>query len=51
MWNALGRYFTAIGYLFTGRIDKARQALETDPNVVRATYDDVIREKKGRIQE
>lgn len=51
MWKALSRYLSALGYLFTGRIDKARAALETDPNVVRATYDDVIREKKGRIQE
>ncbi len=51
MFRAIGRYFTALGYLFTGRIDKARQALETDPNVIRATYDDVVREKKNRIQE
>ncbi len=51
MLNALGRYFAAFGYLITGRIDKARKALETDPNVIRATFDDIVREKQTRIQE
>ncbi|MBN2021500.1 MAG: hypothetical protein JW809_01785 [Pirellulales bacterium] len=49
MFRAIGRYLRAIGYLITGRIDKARQVLMANPNVMRATYDQVIRDKTGRI--
>ncbi|MFC1597140.1 PspA/IM30 family protein [Planctomycetota bacterium] len=51
MFRAIGRYIRAIGYLVTGRIDKARRALMTDPNVIRATYDQIITEKKTRINQ
>jgi len=51
MFRAIGRYLRAIGYLFTGRIDKARQTLMTNPNVMRATYDQVIRDKTTRIHQ
>jgi len=51
MFRAIGRYIRAIGYLVTGRIDKARRALMTDPNVIRATYDQIITEKKKRINQ
>ena len=51
MFRAIGRYMRAIGYLITGRIDKARRALMTDPTVVRATYDQIIQEKKSRINQ
>lgn len=51
MFRAIGRYFRAIGYYITGNVDKARMALQTDPNVIRATYSEIVREKKGRIQE
>lgn len=50
MFRAIGRYFMAFLYLITGRIDRARKVLESDPHVVAATYDEVIREKRGRIQ-
>ena len=49
MFKAIGRYFRAIGYLFTGKVDKARQALNTNPAVVQATFDKIISEKKKRI--
>ena len=49
--SAIGKYFRAIGYLFTGRIDQARRALQANPHVVRATFDRVITEKKERIQQ
>jgi phage shock protein A len=49
MFRAVGRYFRALGYLMTGRVDRARQALSTNPDVVRATFDRVIQEKKKRI--
>ena len=51
MFGAIGRYFRALGYLLIGRIDAARMALSMDPNVVRATYDHVIDEKRMRIQQ
>lgn len=49
--SAIGKYFRALGYLFTGRIDRARRALSTNPHVVRATFDRVITEKKERIHQ
>ena len=51
MFRAMGRFFRAVGYLLTGRVDRARQAISTNPDVVRATYDRVIEEKKKRIQQ
>lgn len=51
MFRAIGRFFRSVGYLLTGRVDRARQALSTNPDVVRATYDRVIEEKKNRIQQ
>lgn len=51
MIKAVGRYFRALGYLATGRIDAARRTLSTSPHVVRATYDQVIENKKASIQQ
>jgi phage shock protein A len=51
MFRAIGRYFRALGYLVTGRVDRARQSLSLNPDVVRATYDRVIEEKKNRIHQ
>ena len=51
MFRAIGKYLRAIGYLFTGRIDDARKALSTNPAVVQATYDNVIKEKTKRIHQ
>ncbi len=47
MFKAIGRWFRAIGYLFTGRIDRARRSVTSNPDVIRATYDRVIGDKKG----
>lgn len=51
MFRAIGRYFRAIGYLLVGRIDEARMALSSNPVVVRATFDNIIREKTKRIHQ
>jgi len=51
MFRAIGRYLRALGYLVTGRIDEARQALSANPAVVQATYDKVIEEKTKRIHQ
>jgi phage shock protein A len=49
MFGAIGRWLKAMMYLFTGRLDAARRALDTNPHVVRAKYDDIIREKVSSI--
>jgi len=51
MFRAIGRWLKALGYLLTGRIDSARRALDTNPHVVRAKYDEIIRDKISRIQQ
>ena len=51
MFRAIGRYFRALGYLLTGRVDQARRAVSTDPAVVQATFDNIIQEKKKRISQ
>ena len=51
MFRAVSRFFRAFGYLLTGRVDRARKALSENPDVVRATFDNVIEEKKKRISQ
>ncbi|MFH2002700.1 MAG: hypothetical protein ABIK28_23720 [Planctomycetota bacterium] len=51
MFRAIGRWIKAVMYLFTGQIDSARRALDTNPHVVRAKYDDIVRDKTDRIQQ
>jgi len=51
MFRALGRWLKAVGYLLTGQIDSARRTLDTNPHVVRAKYDEIIREKTSRIHQ
>jgi len=50
MFAAIMRWFKAIGYLLTGQIDSARRVIDTSPHVVRAKYDQIIREKITQIQ-
>lgn len=49
MFRAIGRWLKAVMYLFTGRLDAARRTLDTNPHVVHAKYDEIIREKVSRI--
>ena len=51
MFRAIGRWFKAVMYLVTGRLDAARRVLDTDPHVVRAKYDEIVRDKVSRIQQ
>ena len=51
MFGALYRWLKAVGYLLTGRIDAARRTLDTNPHVVRAKYDQVIKDKTDRIHQ
>ena len=51
MFQALARLFRSIGYLFTGKVDSARQDLSRNPQVIQATYDRVVQEKRSRINQ
>lgn len=51
MFRAVGRYFRALGYLVTGKVDAARATLSTSPHVVNATYDQIIEDKKNSIRQ
>lgn len=49
MFRAIGRWIKAIGYLLTGQIDSARRVLDANPHVVRAKYEEIIRDKINQI--
>lgn len=51
MIKAVGRYFRALGYLVTGRIDAARRAVSTSPHVVNATFDQIIESKRKSVHQ
>jgi phage shock protein A len=51
MFGAMWRYVRAIGYYMTGRMDAARRVLDTNPNVVKATFDQIVREKRARVNQ
>ena len=50
MFGAIMRWFKAVGYLLTGQIDSARRVIDTNPHVVRAKYDQIVRDKVSQIQ-
>ena len=49
MFGAIVRWFKAIGYLLTGQIDSARRVIDQNPHVVRAKYDQIVRDKVNQI--
>ena len=51
MFRAIGRYFRAVFYLLTFRIDKASETLRLNPGVMSANYDRIIQEKRARINQ
>jgi len=51
MFSAIGRWIKAVGYLLTGQVDAARRTLDTNPHVVRAKYDEIIRAKLTSIHQ
>jgi len=51
MFKAAGKYFRALFYLVTFRIDKASETLRMNPGVMSATYDRIIQEKRSRINQ
>ena len=51
MFGALGRWIKAFGYLITGQLDAARRVLDTNPYVMRAKYDEILKDKTSRIHQ
>lgn len=51
MFSAFGRFFRAIGYLLTGRVSNAADALGNNPTVMGANYDRIIEEKRKRLSQ
>ena len=51
MFRAMSKYFRALWYLVTFRIDKASETLRMNPGVVSANYDRIITEKRSRINQ
>ena len=49
MFGAIGRWFKAVWYKLTGQIDEARRGLDSDPHVMRAKFDDIIKGKVSQI--
>ena len=49
MFKAVRRFFRAIGYMLTGKIDASTKGLNEDPHVVRARFDDLIQKKRESI--
>ena len=49
MFGAIGRWFKAVWYKITGQIDQARRGLDTDPHVMRAKFDGIIKGKVNQI--
>ncbi len=51
MFSAVGKYFRAVWYLMTFRVDKASEALRMNPGVISANYDRIIQEKRARLNQ
>jgi len=51
VFRSIGKWFKALGYLLTGKLDSAREVLDTNPAAIKARFDQVIRDKVGSIQE
>lgn len=49
MFKAVGKYFRAVWYLMTFRVNKASETLRMNPGVISANYDRVIEEKRSRL--
>lgn len=51
MFKAVGKYFRAVWYLMTFRVDKASETLRMNPGVISANYDRIISEKRQRLNQ
>ena len=46
---AIWRYVKSFLYLITGQIDKSRRVLDSNPNVMKAKFDDIIKSKVDQL--
>lgn len=51
MFGAIGRWFRSVGYFLSGNLDASRRNLDTNPHVMAARYDDVVRDKTTRFHQ
>ncbi len=51
MFGSIANFFRKIGYLLTGKVDDASRGMAENPQVIRATFERVIREKKQRLDQ
>lgn len=51
MLKAIAKYFRAVWYLMTFRVNKASETLRMNPGVISANYDRVIEEKRSRLNQ
>ncbi len=51
MFRSIYRWIRGIAHWITGTVDEASRGLETDPSVINSTFDEIIVEKKRRIQQ
>ena len=51
MLRAFGRWMKSIGYFFSGNMDASRRNLDSNPHVMAARYDDIVRDKTRRFHE
>ena len=49
--RSIKNWFKSIFALFTGKVDSAREGLDSNPAVIKAKYDDIIRDKIKSIQQ
>lgn len=51
MFQAIGKWLRAVGYMFTFRFEKASETLRMNPGVMAANFDRIIRDKRDRINQ
>lgn len=49
--RSIGNWFKSLMALFTGKVDGAREGLDSNPTVVKAKYDEIIRDKMKSVQQ
>lgn len=51
LFRAIGRFFSSIAAILTGKIDDAANEIGSNHHAIKAEYDQVIQEKKSRLQQ
>ncbi len=51
MLKAIGRIFRTLGYLITGKLDRISSVWAKNPEVIGATFDKIVEEKRTRLNQ